>query len=135
MRDPVIGEEQLMLQRVSDPPARRMSRRTVIGFSVAICIIIAAAIYLAIPPVVTVSGRVLIVGSEKRPELIAFTAGSGRTYVAEVSLGSYSIDLPNFSTYNVTLHYIVGPFTSGKVDAGAFPVSSLRDHATQNFSG
>ena len=124
-----------MLQRVFPHSAKRISRRIVIGFSIAICIIIGAAIYLAVPRVVTVSGRVLIVGSEKRPELIAFTAGSGQTYVEDVSLGSYSIDLPNFGTYNVTLHYVVGPFTSGRVDAGAFPLCSLKDRVTRNFSG
>ena len=57
-----------------------------------------------------------------------------RVKVAEVSLGSYSINLPNLTTYNVTLHYIVGPFSSGEVDAGTFALCSLSDHVTRNFS-
>ena len=122
--------------RETPPSPRKTGQKRTEAIAITICIIIVGSvIILSIPAVVTVSGKVIIVGSEKRAELIAFTSGSGHEYVAGVSYGGYSIDLPNFSTYRVTLGYAVGPFSGQVADAGNFSLYSLSSRVTRNFAG
>ena len=85
------------------------------------------------PSTVTVSGSVSTTGLFTSPSEIEFISSAAVGYYASASSGSYSVDLPNLTTYSVIVYWVSGSF-SGSCNAGTLTLEAPTSSWYANYS-
>ena len=86
------------------------------------------------PASVTVSGTATVNGLFATPTEIHFVSTlTGQTYRSLVKSGSYTLSLPNFQNYNVTISYDDTLTGSGSCTAGTLTLHSYDDAVQVNY--